>query len=144
MKRLYRIVSIFILVIFLVLIRAYEDSLFYDPLLEFFKINYKTLPLPEMDTFTLQTNISLRFLLNTIISLAIIWLVFRDKEFIKLSGILYSILFAVLFLIFSFIIFTSEGTGSHLVLFYVRRFLIQPLFLLLLVPAFYFQKYKSQ
>ncbi|AFL80065.1 hypothetical protein Aeqsu_0554 [Aequorivita sublithincola DSM 14238] len=144
MKRLYRIVSIVILVIFLVLIRAYEDSLFYDPLLEFFKMDYKTLPLPEMDTFELQTNISLRFLLNTIISLAIIWLVFRDREFIKLSGILYSLLFVLLFLVFSFIIFTAEGTGSHLVLFYVRRFLIQPLFLLLLLPAFYFQKFKSQ
>jgi exosortase F-associated protein len=30
--------------------------------------------------------------------------------------------------------------GGHLALFYVRRFLIQPIFLLLLIPAFYFQK----
>ncbi|HAV53504.1 MAG TPA: exosortase F system-associated protein, partial [Aequorivita sp.] len=118
--------------------------LFYDPLLHFFEMDYKSMPLPEMDTFALQTGIALRFLLNTIISLAILWLVFQDRGIIKLSLILYSFLFAILFMAFSFIIFTSEESSGHFVLFYVRRFLIQPLFLLILLPAFYFQKYKSR
>jgi exosortase F-associated protein len=34
----------------------------------------------------------------------------------------------------------SSAAGEHMALFYVRRFLIQPLFLLLLLPAFYFHK----
>ena len=144
MKKILRILGIVLLATLLVLIRAYENSLFYDPLLDFFKMDYKSMPLPEMDTFALQTGIALRFLLNTIISLAILWLVFFDKEIIKLATILYSILFALLFMVFSFIIFSSEETGGHFVLFYVRRFLIQPLFLLILLPAFYFQKYKSR
>lgn len=144
MKNILKILGIILLATLLVFIRAFENTLFYDPLLEFFKMDYKFMPLPEMDTFALQTSIALRFLMNTIISLAILWLVFFDKEIIKLSTILYSILFAVLFMVFSFIIFSSEETGGHFVLFYVRRFLIQPLFLLILLPAFYFQKYKSQ
>ncbi len=144
MKRTLQILGIFALVVMLVLIRAFEDSLFYDPLLQFFEMDYKSLPLPEIDTFALQTAIALRFLMNTIISLAIIWLVFKDIEIIKLSLILYSLLFAILFMAFSFIIFTSQETGGHFVLFYVRRFLIQPIFLLILLPAFYFQKYKSR
>ncbi len=144
MKKVLKITGIIVLAGLLVLVRAYEDSIFYDPLLDFFKIDYKTQPLPEMDTFALQTGIVLRFLLNTFISFAILWLVFRDKDIIKLSAILYFLLFLVLFLAFSFIIFTSEGTGSHLILFYIRRFLIQPLFLLILLPAFYFQKFKSR
>lgn len=124
----------------LVLIRAYEDDLFYDPLLQFFKRDYTDVPLPAMDTFALQTGIVLRFLLNTIISMAIIWVAFSDRGMVKLSALLYSLLFVVLFLIFSFIIFSSKDNGNHFVLFYVRRFLIQPLFLLVLLPAFYFQK----
>jgi exosortase F-associated protein len=142
MKNVFKIAGIIILASLLVLIRAFENTLFYDPLLHFFETDYKSFPLPKMDTFALQTGIALRFLLNTFISLAIIWLVFKDNEIIKLSIILYSILFAVLFMVFSFIIFTSEETSGHFVLFYVRRFLIQPLFLLILLPAFYFQKYK--
>lgn len=144
MKKALKIVSIVILACFLVLIRTFEDLLFYDPLLEFFKMDYKTLPLPKMDMLRLFMGIVFRFFINTIISLAILWLVFKDKEIIKLSSILYGFLFVVLFVAFSFIVFTSEGTDGHFVLFYVRRFLIQPLFLLLLLPAFYFQKYKSR
>ncbi|WP_026450493.1 exosortase F system-associated membrane protein [Aequorivita capsosiphonis] len=144
MRKILKISGIVVLVGLLVLIRAYEDSLFYDPLLDFFKMDYKSKPLPEVDTFALQTGIVLRFLLNTLISFAILWLVFRDKDIIKLSAILYFLLFAIFFLAFSFIIFTSEGVHGHLILFYIRRFLIQPLFLLILLPAFYFQKYKTQ
>ncbi len=144
MKRILNIVGVLILVLLLVLIRAFEDELFYDPLLDFFKNDYSSLPLPEMDIFALQVSVALRFFINTIISLSILWLVFRDREIIKLSVILYAILFAGFFIAFNFIVFTSEGTTSHLALFYVRRFLIQPLFLLILLPAFYFQKYKSR
>ncbi|SRX54502.1 exosortase F system-associated membrane protein [Aequorivita sp. CIP111184] len=144
MKNVLQIGAITILASLLVLIRAFENTIFYDPLLEFFKMDYKALPLPKMDSFALQTGIVLRFLMNTIISLAILWLVFFDKEIIKLSALLYSLLFVGLFMVFTFIIFTSEETGGHLVLFYVRRFLIQPLFLLILLPAFYFQKYKTR
>lgn len=144
MRKVFKIVAIIVLAGLLVLIRAYEDSIFYDPLLNFFKMDYKSQPLPEMDTFALQTGIVFRFLLNTLISFAILWVVFRDKEIIKLAAILYFLLFVVLFLAFSFIVFNSEGTDGHLVLFYVRRFLIQPLFLLILLPAFYFQKFKTR
>lgn len=143
MKKVLKILAVLILVGLLVCIRAFEDMLFYDPLLEFFKVDYKTLPLPEMENFALLTNIALRFFINTLISLAILWVVFRDKEIIKISLVLYVLLFIALFSAFIFIVFTSEGTSSHLLLFYVRRFLIQPLFLLILLPAFYFQKFKN-
>lgn len=144
MKKVLKISGIIILAGLLILIRAYENTLFYDPLLDFFKMDYKSQALPEMDTFALQTGIVLRFLLNTLISFAVLWLVFKDNHVIKLSAILYILLFVVFFMVFSFIIFTSEGSHSHLILFYVRRFLIQPIFLLVLLPAFYFQKYKTR
>jgi exosortase F-associated protein len=144
MKKPLKILGIIVFTSILVLIRVFEDTLFYDPLLEFFKMDYKTLPLPKMDFSAFLLNIAFRFFMNTTLSLAILWLVFEDKGILKFSAILYGFLFIALFTAFNFIVFTSEGTNGHLVLFYVRRFLIQPLLLLLLLPAFYFQKYKSR
>lgn len=144
MKKPLKILGIIVFASALVMIRAFEDILFYDPLLEFFKMDYKTLPLPNVDLSKLLMNVSLRFILNTSLSISILWFVFKDREIIKFSVILYSLLFVLLFIAFVFIVLTSEGTSSHMVLFYIRRFLIQPLFLLLLLPAFYFQKYKSR
>lgn len=144
MKKLINIIAIGFLCLLLLLIRAYENELFYDPLLQFFKGDYKRLPLPEMDMLKLQLNIAFRFILNTSISLGILWFAFKDNEVVKLSTILYLILFVALLAAFNFIVYTSEGSTEHLTLFYVRRFLIQPIFLLILLPAFYFQKQNSR
>lgn len=142
MNKALKILVVGSLFILLVLIRAYEEVLFYDPLLDYFKGDYKNLPLPPMDFLQLHIGIVFRFVLNTIISLTILWLVFKDRDIIKLSIVLYGILFLVLFAVFSFIVYTSEGGSDQFLLFYVRRFLIQPIFILILLPAFYFQKYK--
>lgn len=123
----------------LILVRAFEQSLFYDPLLLFFQVDHSTEPLPEFDTFMLLWNIGLRFLINTAVSLLILWVLFRRKEIIKISALLYLGFFIILFVAF-LILLQSSGTGGHMGLFYARRFLIQPLLLLLLIPAFYFQR----
>src|SRR5690554_2424542 len=143
MRRKLKIFGILIFVSLLVLIRGFEEQLFYDPLLQFFKRNYKTMPLPDMDIVKLHVGVAFRYLLNTLLSLAILWLAFWNKEIIKISIYLYIILFVLFFVAFGFIVADSGEGGDHLLLFYIRRFLIHPLFLLILIPAFYFQKYKS-
>ena len=144
MRRKLKIFGILIFVSLLVLIRGFEEQLFYDPLLQFFKIDYKTMHLPDMDLVKLYLGVTLRYFLNTIFSLAILWLAFWNKEIIKISIYLYIILFVLFFVAFGFIVADSGEGGDHLLLFYIRRFLIHPLFLLILIPAFYFQKYKSR
>ena len=141
MNRIVKITLSLLLAFLLVMIRMFEDSLFYDPLISFFKSEYSTKELPQFNSFKLLGNVVLRFLMNTVISLTILWLLFKDIGIVKLSSILYAILFVILILGFSYLLFYSE-TKSFLPLFYVRRFLIQPLFLLVLIPAFYFQKKK--
>jgi exosortase F-associated protein len=139
MPKITKIVLLIILAGLLVLIRAYEDSIFYDPLLGYFKAVQEYPTLPEFDTFNLIINLAFRYALNTIISIAILWVIFQNKDIIKLSVILYGLLFIILFVVFYLLLFSSESV-HNLALFYVRRFLIQPIFLLILVPAFYFQK----
>ena len=41
------------LILLLILIRAFEDTLFYDPFLNYFKTEYAHLPLPRINIFKL-------------------------------------------------------------------------------------------
>ena len=128
-----------IFVFLLVLIRAYEHNLFYDPFLSYFKSDYQNLPIPETDKFQLFFGLFLRYFLNTIVSLAIIYVLFRDVEAVKFASLLYLVFFVILVIIF-FISLSFFGEANKMALFFIRRFLIQPIFLLLFLPAFYFQK----
>lgn len=128
----------------LVLIRGFEDFLFYDPLLDFFKTDYTHQSIPEMNHLALLANLGFRYFINTIFSLLIIWSFFQDREIIKVSVFIYSVFFSILFAMFTYIIYTGHSGYENTMLFYVRRFLIQPLLLLVLLPAFFFHKFKSR
>ena len=150
MKKLFLWLGAILLFGMLIAIRAFEEQLFYDPLIAFFKVDHSTQFLPEMNSPKLLGNVALRFWMNTIVSLGILWILFRKKEILKVSLILFAVVFVVLIIAFIVLLSSSPtaigmgdvevSSGGHLALFYVRRFLIQPIFLLLLIPAFYFQK----
>ncbi|MEO8255062.1 MAG: exosortase F system-associated protein [Flavobacterium sp.] len=122
-----------------VLVRFYEKVLFYDPFLVYFKGNFNQMPLPEFNTLKLILSLMFRYGLNMFISLALIYIIFEDKKMIQFSFFLYLIAFLILILFF-FLILHIYGSENNFVLFYIRRFLIQPIFVLLFIPGFYFQK----
>ena len=138
-----KIAVVIILVALLACIRAFEDFLFYDPFLDYYKLDYANLPFPELDKFKLFLGLSFRFFLNTILSLAIIYTVFKDIALTKFASILYIILFVILIILF-FVGLCYPIKEDPFLLFYVRRFLIQPLFVMLFLPAFYYQKRLSK
>jgi exosortase F-associated protein len=129
-------------VLLLALIRSYEDSLFYDPFLDYFKGDYYNLPFPEADCFQLFLGLLFRYFLNTVLSLAIIYVLFKDSDAIKFASVLYVLFFVLLTIAFYYLLL-KDGEANKMGLFYIRRFLIQPIFLLLFLPAFYYQKQKD-
>lgn len=135
----FRILLILILLFGLASIRAFENDLFYDPFLEYFKSNYQQTKLPEIDNFNLFIGLFFRYFLNSILSILIIHLVFIDLQIIKFASIVYFIFFIILILAF-YLMLIYFGNNNKMTLFYIRRFLIQPIFLLLFLPGFYFQK----
>lgn len=137
-----RIALAMLFIIALALVRAYEDSLFYDPFLDYFKSNYYNLPIPEIDNLQLFGGLVFRYFLNTALSLAIIYVLFKDIDAIKFASFLYLIFFVILVAALFFILL-KDGETNKMGLFYIRRFLIQPIFLLLFLPAFYYQKQKK-
>ncbi len=142
MNKGIRILLVLLLLALLVLIRAYAATLFYDPLILFFKMTHSSPALPDFDGVGLFLHISLRFWMNTLISLSILWLIFSNRELVQLSLILYGTLFIILLCAFVLLLYTYEP-GAYMALFYVRRFLIHPLLLLVLIPGFYFFRNKK-
>jgi exosortase F-associated protein len=121
------------------IVRLYESILFYDPFLIYFKSDYQTLPIPDVRFGFFFTNIFFRYCINGILSLAILAVLFRDKKIIKFTAMLLTLLFVIISLLI-YLLLVFDANPSKMTLFYLRRFLIQPLFLLLFIPGFYFHK----
>ncbi len=127
----------------LVCVRAFEDKLFYDPYLLFFKGDYLIMDHPQREVLKLTLFTLLRYTLNTSFSLGIIFLVFRDRGILKFSLLIYTLALLVLLPIFLYFVIYPKQEYYYL-FFNIRRFLIQPIPLLLLLPAFYYFKLSSK
>ena len=127
------------LILLLILIRAFENTLFYDPFLNYYKDEYAHLPFPQINIFKLFFSLGMRFYLNSMISLFLLYVIFKDTQIVKFTAFLYMVLGSVLMISFIFTL-NFFGEEHKMTLFYIRRFLIQPIFILLFIPAFYYQK----
>lgn len=138
-SKFFRGILIVICVLALIAIRFFEDQLFYDPFLNYFKTDYTQKPLPEIETFRYLLNLAYRFSINGLLSLVVLALLFRDQKIVQFSGIMLLILFVLLTITLLLVLNFIEHPHKMSV-FYLRRFLIQPLFLLLFIPGFYFHQ----
>ena len=139
MPRVVKYIILFVLLLMLVLIRAFEDVLFYDPYLSFFENDYLYMDSPRREVAKLVFFTSLRYLLNTIVSSAILFVIFKDKGILKFSTLIYTLAYIALMIPFLYFVINPKQEDYYL-FFNIRRFLIQPLLLLLLLPAFYYYK----
>lgn len=136
----YTVLSILFLI--LILIRFYENELFYDPYLVFFHNDYLYLDSPRREVLKVTLFTALRYLLNSTVSLGILYLFFKDKSIIAFSGLVYILAFAILISIYLYFVINPRQEDYYL-FFNIRRFLIQPILLILLLPAFYYYKLKQ-
>jgi exosortase F-associated protein len=134
-----RLFFLIILIVLLIAVRAFENQMFYDPLLDFFKNDFEESELPNLNKCKLFFGLFFRYSLNTVFSLAIIFVLYRDKALIKFASLLYLFFFVVLIVAFYFVLL-NDLPNQNWYLFYIRRFIIQPLFLLLFLAGLYYQK----
>lgn len=120
-------------------VRILEDKLFYDPLLAYFHDSNENMKLPQVEWTKLIFGHLSRFVLNLIFSCVIIHFIFKNKQWTQQGALLIFIVFAITFPIYLFCIDNNFEIG-YLFSFYMRRFVIQPLILLLIVPIFYYRK----
>ncbi len=139
MSRSIKYITLIVLFGLLVLIRFFEDILFYDPYLNFFQNDYLYIDSPRREVAKLVAFTTLRYSLNAVISLAILFIVFKDRSIIKFSIIVFTIAYVVLILGYLYFVVNPKQEDYYL-FFNLRRFLIQPIILILLLPAFYYHK----
>lgn len=139
MEKLKQIGSILYLVILLILVRAFAPNIFYDPFINYFKNDFLTGNFPDYDSTKLILSIAFRYIINMIISLRILYVVFKSKSQLVFASKFYGIAFILLISVYLFQL-NTEFSNGYLLSFYIRRLLIHPVFLLILIPAFYYQK----
>ncbi len=143
MNKYVKIVLAALLFLSLIAVRALSTKLFYDPLKHYFLNDYLYTTIPSLDAGRLVLHMFFRYCLNTVISLGIIWVLFKRKDYLKFCLYFYTTAFVILILLFVYLLQDNFESG-YLLPFYIRRFIIQPLFILILLPAFYYQKRSSK
>jgi len=121
------------------LIRVFENELFYDPFIKFYKQIHLAKSSPDFKFSKILLHTFLRYFSNTTLSIGILYIAFRKKEILRFSIAFYSIAFIVLISLYT-VATINLNKELYQILFYIRRFLIQPIFILLLLPAFYYQR----
>jgi exosortase F-associated protein len=121
----------------LISVRFLENSLFYDPFLEFFKGNYKVELAPDFILWKLILS-HFFFLLNLFFSAIVVHFMFLNKKWTLQAVLLMAVAF-IFFPIYLWCIYSKMEIG-YLFTFSVRRFVIQPIILLLIIPIFYYRK----
>ncbi|MCX8533582.1 exosortase F system-associated membrane protein [Chryseobacterium luquanense] len=123
----------------LVGVRMLEDQIFYDPFLNYFHEGVQNITFPNFEWGMLIVSHVFRFVLNLIFSCIIIHFMFKNKEWTIQGAVLITIIFAITFPIYLFCIYNKFDIG-YLFSFYMRRFVIQPMILLLIIPLFYYRR----
>lgn len=127
----------------LVGVRMVENSAFYDPFLNYFNQASKMAEFPDFEWGKLIGGHLLRFLLNLIFSLLVVQGLFGRKKWTVQAGMLILLAFVITFPIYLLCIADRFEIG-YLFSFYMRRFVIQPIILLLIAPLFYYRKFLEE
>ena len=137
--KILNFILVFAGILGLVSVRFLEDKIFYDPFLEFFKADYKVAQVPDFIWGKLMLSHFFRFALNLIFSAIVVHFMFLNKKWTIRAVFLMAVAFLFFFPIYLWCLYSKMEIG-YLFTFSVRRFVIQPIILLLIIPIFYYRK----
>ena len=137
--KILNFILVFAGILGLVSVRFLEDKIFYDPFLEFFKADYKVAQVPDFIWGKLMLSHFFRFALNLIFSAIVVHFMFLNKKWTIQAVFLIAVAFLFFFPIYLWCLYSKMEIG-YLFTFSVRRFVIQPIILLLIIPIFYYRK----
>lgn len=124
----------------LVGVRYSENILFYDPFLQYFKGDGRHFPNFEWGKLIMSH--LFRFLLNLGFSLGVIHFIFLNKKWTLQAGIIIGFSFLIFLPAYLYCLYTQFEYGE-LLAFYLRRMVIQPILILILIPIFYYLKQRK-
>lgn len=106
--------------------------------------NYVSLVGWEMPYKNLEFSINkyLRYLINDGLTIGLIWSLFNNKKYLRFTGWL--LLFGLLFLVPAYLLllfYAGDSLSNYLM--YLHRITFNPVIMMLLIPAFYYQSKKG-
>ncbi|ACU08801.1 hypothetical protein FIC_02368 [Flavobacteriaceae bacterium 3519-10] len=131
--------AVFAGILGLIGVRMAEDAIFYDPFLKFFRAADDRAVFPDFEWANLVISYIFRFSLNLLFSLIVVHFIFKNKRWTIQAAVLILMVFAITLPVYLYCVYTRFEIG-YLFSFYMRRFVIQPLILLLIIPLFYYRK----
>jgi exosortase F-associated protein len=137
--KILNFILVFAGILGLISVRFLEDKIFYDPFLEFFKADYKVAQVPDFIWGKLMLSHFFRFALNLVFSAIVVHFMFLNKKWTIQAVFLMAVAFLFFFPIYLWCLYSKMEIG-YLFTFSVRRFVIQPIILLLIIPIFYYRK----
>ncbi len=143
MRKFWRLFLLLSAGVLLLLVRLFEKNIFDDGLIDFFAYQYQTQNLPEISFWHSLFIDGLRYWVNSLISITLLFLLFKQKKLLQFLFILYLSAFFIITILF-YIEWHHYEAGKYVHLFYVRRFLIQPILLFILIPGFIYHKSKTE
>lgn len=122
----------------MILVYVFQIEIFYDPL-NHFQFNPQNPQVPEINSGKLVLSKSIRYLLNDTFGLMVIWGLFGNKKYLQFA--VYVFLFGFLVLLPLYLILvTNFYVETRPFLNHLHRLVLNPVLMMLLIPAFYYQK----
>lgn len=130
----------------LFLIYLFQDYLdFYAILFEFKapeNLGYAS-EFKDVEVFPFVVNKTIRYLLNDLFAIAIIYAIFEERKYVRFS--FYVLLFGLLVLLPTYIvIYLLQPEGFSSMLGHLHRVVMNPVLMMLLIPAFFYQRRMAQ
>lgn len=106
------------------------------------QLNYQ-LSFTEVNTFGFVLNKAGRYLLNDLFSIAIIFGIFGKRKYVRFAFYLMTFGLLVLLPVY-LVLYLSQPEGFSSMLSHLHRVVMNPLLMMLLIPAFYYQERLQQ
>lgn len=122
----------------LIVVYVFQMKLFYDPLNDF-RFNPKDPQAPEFDIWKLIASKTIRYIFNDSFALMVIWGLFQNKNYMKFAVAVFMFGFLILLPLYLFLV-THYYLETQSFLNHLHRLVLNPVLMMLLIPAFYYQQ----
>ena len=126
----------------LVLVYVFQDQLFHDPFSNFI-YNPQQNNYPEFEAFPYVILKALRFILNDGFAMLVIFGLFGTGKYLKFAAWIFLVGFAILLPLYLIMVLNFyDQTYSFLN--HLHRMILNPVLMMLLIPAFYAQRFRNR
>lgn len=110
-------------------------------------VNFAKLFIPDIESmskiFVFNTNKAIRFVLNDIFSILLIYALFTERKYVVFACLVQ--LTGMVCILFPYLVLkTYHPAYNGPLISYLHRLVVNPLLLLLLIPAFYYQRMQKK